>query len=64
MGDILYSQIVPDDTRDHVVRILEHLVKLIGDSRQVQVVYTDDYTKDHKKIESLFETTTTYVTST
>lgn len=48
------SRIVPNDTRQHVVDFLQEILRTPGRTVPVQVIYTDDWQKDHQALEGCF----------
>jgi hypothetical protein len=55
-GQILYTRIVPDDTRQHVLEAVKKILATAGRNIEVEVIYTDDWQKDHKILQKLFVT--------
>ena len=51
----MFTLIVPDDTRKHVVAILKKIITAANRDIGVEVIYTDDVKKDEKSCLSLFE---------
>ena len=49
------SEITPNDTRGHVIRIISEIVTTPHQNITVDVIYTDDYHKDHHCLEEHFE---------
>ena len=52
-GRVLVSRIVPDDTRVHVFQAMKTVLATVGRIVKLDVIYTDDFMKDHKKLETL-----------
>lgn len=54
-GQVLESRIVPNDTREHVCLAIESILDTPGRNVTVEVIYTDDFMKDHLILANLFK---------